>query len=61
MTQFQDSVHPYPATIRIYIRIFAHIWTTLVYTGFPSHSIFVGFPTEYARVQCFLRAAPLLL
>jgi hypothetical protein len=60
MTQFQDSLHPYPATIRIHIQIFAHIQTTLVYTSFPSRSIFVGFPTKYARVQCFLRAAPLL-
>jgi hypothetical protein len=60
MMQFQDSLHPYPATIRIHIRIFAHIQTTLVYTSFPSPSIFVGFLTEYARVQCFLRAAPLL-
>jgi hypothetical protein len=55
MTQFQDSLHPYPATIWIHIRIFAHIQTTLVYTSFPSPSVFVGFPTQYARVQCFLK------
>jgi hypothetical protein len=46
--------------VYIHIWIFAHIRTTLVYTSFPSHSIFVGFPTKYPRVQCFLRAAPLL-
>jgi hypothetical protein len=60
MTQLQHSLHPYPGTIWNHIQIFAHIQTTLVYTSFPSRSIFVGFPTQYARVQCFLRAAPLL-